>query len=70
MTCNSGARLTLLLVKQQRRQFQFCAPGPAVFLVLWCTGTNLVVLSQEIGVDTPHFSSPCPSSYCAKCDKH
>jgi hypothetical protein len=49
-----------------------------VSLRFWCTqcslkhpaGESLVLLSQEIGVDTPHFSPLCPSSHSAKCDEH
>jgi hypothetical protein len=48
-----------------------------VFLFHWCiqcslnhpTGKSLVVLSQEIGVDTPH-SLPCPNSRSANRDEH
>jgi hypothetical protein len=29
-----------------------------------------MVLSQEIGMDTPHCSSPCPSSHSTKYDEH
>jgi hypothetical protein len=34
------------------------------------TGKSLVMLSQEIGVDTPHSFSPSPSSHSAKYDVH
>jgi hypothetical protein len=49
-----------------------------VLLVFWCTqcslnhptSKSLVVLSQEIGVDTPHSFMPYLSSHSAKCDEH
>jgi hypothetical protein len=34
------------------------------------TGKSLVVLSQDIRVDTPHSSLPYPSSHSAKCAEH
>jgi hypothetical protein len=74
----NGVLLTELLVVFQQRQFQFCASGPAVFLIFWCTQCSLnhttckrlVVLSQEIGVDTARSSLPCQSSHSAQCDEH
>jgi hypothetical protein len=73
----SGTPLAGLLVELQQKQFQFCASGPALFLVFWCTqcslnhptGKSLVVLSRELRVDTPHSSLPYPSSHSAKCDE-
>jgi hypothetical protein len=59
----SGILLKLLLMTQWHRQFQFCVSGLAMFLVscyTQCslnqpTGRSLMVLSQEIRVDTPYF---------------
>jgi hypothetical protein len=80
---SATSRNALLMIKcntvaQQHKQFQFCVSGPSVFLVFWCTQyslnhttvKSLAVLSQEIEVDTPHCSSPYPSSHSAKCDEH
>jgi hypothetical protein len=69
--CKSGILLTGLRVELEQKQFQLRALGLAVFLVILYTqcslnnptGKSLVVLSQEIGVDTPHSSLHCPPSH-------
>jgi hypothetical protein len=74
ITRNSG----ILLAGLQQRQFQFCASGPAVFLVFWCaqcslnhpTRKCLVVSSQEVGMDIPHSSFALPIISPCKSDEH
>jgi hypothetical protein len=72
---NSGTLLTGWLWNSNRVNFNFVPQVLQCFGFLvhtvflnHVTGKSLVVLSQEIGVDTPHSSLPYPSFHSAKCD--